>query len=351
MKKPIYILLVILIAAFALVGCQAQNEFVKLGQYKGIEMEKISPEEVTDDDIASYIDSILYQYTEDVKVTDRTAKEGDTLDIDYIGTLNGVAFEGGTAEGQTITLGPRSGYIDGFSEGLVGAGTGDELRLELTFPEDYGVDELDGQDVVFTVKVNGIYETITPEYTDEFVLKNFGFDTKAEFESSLLKDLEEEAAYTADMENLTEAWAIVRENTEILSLPKDRIKEYRDETYEYYKDMAKAYEMEFGEFLESYYMCTEDEFDTLVDEWANEAISDLIIVEAIAKAENITISDDEYAAGVSQYLTDSGYESDEEFIEFNGMSFEEFVGKDALTEYFLTDKVQQFVLDNAVEIK
>lgn len=135
------------------------GKVTKLGEYKGVEVTRMSTE-VTDEELETRIQHILDANPEYV-VVDRAAKDGDVLNIDFKGLKDGVAFDGGSSEGYELELGSGT-FIEGFEEGLIGAKTGEERDLELTFPKDYFNDELAGQPVVFEVKVNSIEEKSRP---------------------------------------------------------------------------------------------------------------------------------------------------------------------------------------------
>ena len=132
------------------------SKYVELGTYKGLAFELTEPKTIDDAAIADYLETAFEEYISPVEQdADYAAQEGDTVNIDYVGKLNGEAFEGGTAEGQDLELGSDS-YIDGFEDGLIGAKKGETKTLNLKFPEDYGNEELNGKDVVFEVTVNSV---------------------------------------------------------------------------------------------------------------------------------------------------------------------------------------------------
>ena len=150
--------------------------YLTLGNYKGLTAEeKVAP--LTDEDfeaeLTSYINSIpVYE-----EITDRPTAKGDTIIMDYVGKLDGVAFAGGTAQGQSIELSENSGYIDGFADGLIGVTPGSTVDLTLTFPTDYHATDMAGKTVVFTVTVHYIQgDIVPPELTDEFVADFTGGD-------------------------------------------------------------------------------------------------------------------------------------------------------------------------------
>lgn len=127
---------------------------------------------VTDEDVSTYIsENILSNYTETQEVTDRAAADGDTVNIDYVGTVDGVEFDGGSAEGYDLTLGSGT-FIEGFEEQIVGHTPGESFDVTVTFPEDYRATDLAGKEAVFATTLNHIAETVTPELTDDFVKEN-----------------------------------------------------------------------------------------------------------------------------------------------------------------------------------
>ncbi len=172
------------------------GEVTSLGEYKGLEVTRLSTD-VTDEELDARIQSILDANPEYVAITDRAAKNGDIVDIDYVGLKDGVAFDGGTAQGYKLELGSHS-FIDGFEEGLVGAKTGEERSLNLTFPKQYHSEELAGQAVVFEVTVNGIEEKKDAVLDDNFVQRMSDFGTVDEFKEDTLADMQKEKEEQAD---------------------------------------------------------------------------------------------------------------------------------------------------------
>lgn len=179
---------------------------VELGQYKGVEIQR-EDRTVTDEEVQSAIDSRLEANPDWVEV-ERPAENGDTVNIDFVGIRDGEAFEGGTGENYDLVLGSSS-FIDGFEEGLVGAVKGQELSLDLTFPDPYlNNPDLAGQPVVFDVTVNRVEEPQTPELNDAFVQRISDFDTVDAWEADLraqLEDAKEQQAETAEENALFDA--------------------------------------------------------------------------------------------------------------------------------------------------
>jgi len=361
-KKSTRIVIIILVvlllastAAAAVVQLTANaplnpDKYVTLGQYKGVEIQKILPEEVTDEDVMDSVQATLEYHATEQEVTDRPAKEGDILSIDYVGTMDGEQFEGGTAEDQECVIG-EGGYIDGFEEGLIGVSMGEQTVLELTFPEDYKED-LAGKAVTFVVTVNSIKEEVLPEYTDAFVQENYDFATTEEHMDSIRANLI--ASNEADAENarMSAAWNAVIENATFSGYPQRELELYTNNTINSYTYMAESYYgVDLETFLSTLYGMTVEEFTVQAQADAKLMVEDLLVVKAIAKAENIEITDEEYEAGKIEYLASLGYADDAAFKNAYGKSFDEYYGDDYLTDSLLAVKVQEFVAVNAVEVE
>ena len=209
----------------------AVDDYVTLGEYKGLEVLQ-SKQEVTQQDVDNFIHYTLEGYSELQPITDRDVVEnGDTANIDYEGKKDGVAFDGGTAQGQDLVIGSGT-FIPGFEEGLVGVKVGETVDLDLTFPEEYHSEELAGQKVVFTVTVNSISRHVDPELTDEFVagLGIEGISTVAEFQEYAKQGLEDQALedfnYNVKMQVLT----LVMNNAQIQEPPAELVEKYKNVT-------------------------------------------------------------------------------------------------------------------------
>ncbi|MBQ3109203.1 MAG: trigger factor [Clostridia bacterium] len=328
------------------------EKYVTLGQYKGIEIEKVVPKEVTDEDVQARIDSALAAHATEQEVTDRPAKEGDILSIDYVGTMNGEQFEGGTAEDQRCVIGSGS-YIDGFEEGLIGVSMGEHTVLELTFPEVYKNNEaLAGKPVTFVVTVNSIKEEILPEYNDAFIAEHYDYSTTAEYEAAVREELAVTNAEAANEERLTAAWNAAIANATFNSYPQRELDMYTNNTVTSYTYVAENYYgMDLETFLSNLYGMTVEEFTAQAKDDAKLMVEDLLVVKAIANAENIEVTDEEYEAGKLTYLVNMGYSSEVEFQNAFGKSFDEYYGEDYLTDSLLAVKVQGFVANNAVEVE
>ena len=165
---------------------------VELGQYKGLEVE-VEQQVVTDDMVDTRIKQDQQKASRTVDVEDRPVATGDTVKLDYAGTVDGVAFEGGTAKDQTLVIGSNT-FIPGFEDQMIGMQIGEEKDLNVTFPEQYHAENLAGKAAVFHVKVNGITVTEMPELDDDFAADVSDFTTFAEYKESIVKELNDRAA-------------------------------------------------------------------------------------------------------------------------------------------------------------
>ena len=224
MRKRTVILAGLLAASLVLGGCAAskglETNAIKISNYKEVEVAEVAkPGEITDEDVESSIQATLEAQAETKEVTDRPVESGDTVNIDFLGKINGEAFEGGSAEGYPLTIGSGT-FIEGFEDSIIGHKIGETFDWEGTFPEDYPQENLAGADVVFTITVNSISVEEVPELTDELV-KTLSEDstTVAEYKEEVKKDLEEQAQTNYDFTLQQNAWQAVLENTEVNEYP------------------------------------------------------------------------------------------------------------------------------------
>ena len=200
-------------------------DYVTLGEYKGIEVSVDAPV-VTDEYLDSYIDYVLQSNMVTTEITDRPVEEGDIVNIDYEGKIDGVAFDGGTAQGYDLTIGSGT-FIDGFEDGLIGAETGETVDVNVTFPENYQGEEVAGKDAVFTVTVNSISVETLPELTDEFVQGlDVGVNTVEEYRQYAYDLLMEEEQATHDSNAEIAVLEAVMAGSQIQDPPEDMTNRY-----------------------------------------------------------------------------------------------------------------------------
>lgn len=348
-KKYLYFVFAAIIVSLLLSSCAQKkfdyykedlSKYVTLGEYKGISVDVENVAEVTDEDVQEKVNEFLKKYGEKIQVTDRAAADGDTVNIDFVGKLDGEAFDGGSDEDYDLTLGSDK-FIDGFEDGIVGKVPSETpFDLTLTFPSEYPSNpSLAGKTVVFTVTLNYIHDVKLPDYTDDLVKEKTDYETKEEYEKSIRDDLVKQRDTQLMQKKLNAVWNKIVENATILSLPQKRIDEFVDGAMDYYKDLATAYSVDFSEFLSLYLNTTKEELIEKTTEEAKKSVKEELIFYAIVKAENYSISDDEYTAGLKNYAEE--YEMSEEEMESR-------YGKDIIRDSLLWDKVLEDLSNKAV---
>ena len=308
-----------------------KGEVTKLGQYKGIEVTK-EDTTVTDAELDQRIASILQANPEITEITDRSAQNGDTVNIDYVGMKDGVAFDGGTAEGYDLELGSDA-FIDGFEDGLIGANVGEERSLNLTFPEDYGNADLAGQAVVFDVTVNKIEEKKNAILDDAFVQRVSDFSTVDEFKADTMAALQEEKGQSAAQQVEDDAFAAAVDNSEY-SLNEAAVEQQYNNQLTYYENMFSSY----GFTMESYAEMigqTEDEFKETLHTAAENAIKQQLLIDAVAEKEGLIVEDADRESLAENYGTDL-------------KTLQDTYGEDMVDQTALIYKVVEFIGSNAV---
>jgi len=303
---------------------------VDLGEYKGIEVAKADIE-VSADDLESELDYSLSQYATTKEVKDRAVKVGDTINLDYKGMKDGVAFDGGTAQGATLEIGSGQ-FIDGFEDGLVGVMPGKQVSLDLTFPDPYKNNpDLAGQPVVFEVTVNYIAEEETPELTDEFAKEHSDYQTAEEYKEGLRETMESQNKKNVVMDQLMA-------QAKFGELPQNLIDYYTQEAKGQMTYQAAMYGVSYEEIL-SYYGYTEESFLEEASVNAQENAKQDVLLTAIVADAGIALGDGEYQEQLAKLA--EGYGMPEDTVEQN-------IGKELLTENFLWNKAIEYVADNAV---
>ncbi|MGN0506158.1 MAG: trigger factor [Lachnospiraceae bacterium] len=317
----------------AAAGCGKKTQ-VTLGEYKGIALTRIS--EAT---LEQQIQTTLENYAELTEV-DRPAEEGDTVNINYTGTQDGVAFEGGTddsEEGTDLELGSGS-FIPGFEDGLIGTSAGDTVDLNLTFPETYSNNpDMAGQAVVFHVTVNAVKASVVPELTDEFVQENSDYESVEEYRTSLREAMNEQTFYEQIMESLLAS-------SEVENYPEDRITEEKESFVNYYTMYAQYYGSMLGvdteTALQYFGIESMQALEETGEQYAYNVVKQQLILEKIAENEKISVSEERYNTEVAVYAEEYGYDTVEEFLE----NYTEEDVRSAI----LMDMVMEFCIENAI---
>ena len=262
---------------------------VKIDGYKGLTVKKVI-NEVTDEAVDSEIKTVRERNGRSIEVTDRPAQNGDTVSIDYSGSVDGELFEGGTAEKQSLRLGSGQ-FIPGFEDQVAGHSVGDEFDVNVTFPEDYGAKELAGKAAVFKCKLHAINEREIPELDDEFVADVSEFNTVDEYKADIRAKLEKREADRADNEAKDE---IIDKLVEALDADIPAVmfdNEVENELQSYDTRLRSQ-----GLSLEMYTQYTGMTVDQLKEQFrpgAERQVKLRLALEAIAAQENLEVTEDE----------------------------------------------------------
>lgn len=310
-------------------------EHVTLSEYKGITISS-DIHEISEEAVQTALDNLLSNYTTEAQITDRAIQDGDTVNIDYVGSVDGVEFEGGSTggSGTNVTIGVTN-YIDDFLEQLIGHTPGESFDIEVTFPEDYGNESLKGKDAIFAITINYIIESITPDLNDEFVAENlasnYEWNTVEEMKEGIKNDLQ-----TSAIESYIQSKIV--ESSTISSLPDKLLQYQKNSIINYYQSSADYYNMELEDFLSTY--AGYANIDEVLDAYATkltDAANYYLIIQAIAEDANISVTKDDLTTYFTEYVGTDDYSQ-----------YEEQYGLPHLMLSVLHQSVLDYIVDNAV---
>ncbi|MBE6718158.1 MAG: hypothetical protein E7574_02735 [Ruminococcaceae bacterium] len=338
MRKLSFVLAVLLMCTVIFTGCASKEEkiydydlkeYITVGTFPKVKLDEEALQKAIDDAVKSIAEK--NKVTTDV--TDRAVAKGDTVNIDYVGKIDGKEFTGGSAKGTNLTIGSNK-FIAGFEDGLIGWNIGDEKDLNLVFPEDYSNKDIAGKDVVFTVKINSIKTETIPELTDKMIedLKTDDYKTVAEFLKVHRKE---------NVEDLL--WKGFLDSCKVTKYPEKETKELYNKTIETYKAMAINY---YGTTLQNlvtgYGYKTLDDFfaETLAN--SRDTVKEEMAVYYIVREHKIEISDEDYKTLGLEMAKENNYKTLEEY--------ENYVGVEAIKYNIYKDKiVEMAVKANAID--
>ena len=263
---------------------------VSLGEYKGVAIEEFSAE-VTEEEVNAEIDRERDNSARMVSVEDRAVQDGDMTELDFEGFVDGVAFEGGKGENYPLTIGSGA-FIPGFEEQLIGAELNKEVEVKVTFPEDYNAEHLAGKDAVFKCTVKEIKVKELPELDDEFASEVSEYDTLEEYKENVRKGLEEKKAKQAKDEKEDAAIAAVVENAK-LEIPEAMLATEQRQMLDQFAQRLSMQGMQLEQYMQMTGMTRETMLEQLKPQ-AERKIKSRLCMEAVAKAENITASEEDY---------------------------------------------------------
>jgi trigger factor len=275
---------------------------VELGEYKNLEVE-ITSQKLTDEMVDDRIRQDQEKASRTIDVEDRPVEDGDTVNLDYAGTVDGVAFDGGTAQGQTLKIGSHS-FIDGFEEQMIGMQIGEEKDLQVRFPDNYHSKELEGKDAVFHVKVNGIQQVEKPELDDDFAADISDFNTFEEYKADIVRQLQEriDKNNSVTLENALVQKAVENAKVDIPPVMIDDQTDYLVRNME----LQMSYQgLKMEDYLRYTGMTREDLKTQQRPEAENRVKTDLVI-EAIRKAEDIKPTEEDIEKAIADQAESYG---------------------------------------------
>lgn len=315
---------------------------IVLGQYKNVEVHK-GQTEATEEEWESQVEWFLDYYAEAVPVEGKTVVEnGDKVNIDYVGKIDGVAFDNGTAEGDILEIGSNQ-FIDGFEEQLIGAEIGETRDINVTFPENYQSTDLAGKDAVFTVTINAIVEFPPLTLSDEVIAKNTDYDTIEAYKEYMMGYITEQKTSSAEQQMYLDVFQSIIDDSEITNVPDDAVENMRINMNSTYESYASMYGLTLEQFINYYFGMSIDAYNTELSNLAEYRVKEQLILSEIIKLESITISDEEYQELLESSAAENEFETGEEF--------EAYYGKDAIMESFLMDKAYNIVVDTMIVIE
>ncbi|MCR5295422.1 MAG: trigger factor [Lachnospiraceae bacterium] len=313
---------------------------VKLGSYHAIEVKKIDVS-VSDEDVEKELKSEQEKNSRLVEVTDRPVEDGDTVKLDYAGTIDGVAFDGGTAEDQSLVIGSAS-FIPGFEEQLIGVSIGEDKDVEVTFPEDYHAKELAGKAAVFACHVKGIQKKELPELDDEFA-GDAGFDTLDEYKEDLRKKVAERKEAEKKQAYENEAVDKLIEASE-MDIADAMISFQAEQIFEDYARQLQSQGIPVDMFL-NYQGMNKEKFLEQVRPEAERRVKTRLCLEELAKAENIEISEEKLSEELDKMAEQ--YKMKREDLE---MAMGDYA-KEQLKKDMEVQEAITFLVDNSVEVE
>ena len=316
------------------------SDYVTLGNYIGIEASAAEPA-VADGMVDMYIDTYIrasYAATEEVK--GRAVENGDIVNIDYTGYIDGETFDGGSATGASLTIGSHS-FIDGFEHGLIGAKTGENVTLNLEFPDPYTPNpDLAGVPVVFEVTVNSISVQNLPELTDEFVtsLNIEGVGTEKELRDYLYDNFYQSAVQTYENDIEHALTSAIMANCTFKEPPKKMQERFARNIEDAMSAQAAVQGLNLTSYMQAFYGMDEETYKKQFEEDSVDLAQQYIMYQAIADAEGLNPTEEELQAEIDYRVEAYNYESEEEYRKSQDIEL--------LREQIMRDKVMSFLKEN-----
>ncbi len=314
---------------------------VELGKYKGVKVEKFDAT-VTDEDVDKAIEEERERNARSVAVTDRAVKDGDNIILDFEGFVDGEAFNGGKGENYPLTIGSGQ-FIPGFEDQLIGKEIGTECEVNVTFPEDYQADDLKGKDAVFKCTVKEIKEKQLPDLDDEFASEVSEFDTLDEYKADVRKNLEAKKAAEAKNNKEDAVIKAIIEDSK-MEIPEAMKDTQKRQMIEEFAQRIQSQGLSFDQYMQFTGM-TADKLLEQVEPQVMDRIQSRLVLEAVAKAEGIVATEEDFDKKVEELMDSYKMEKDK-VLEMLGEE-----GKKQMMEDIAVTKAVEFVTENAKEGK
>ena len=285
-------------------------DYVTLGQYKALEVTVCSLD-VTEDEIQQQFYDDCSSHDKLLQVTEGEVAEGDVVNIDYVGSIDGVEFDGGTDKGVDLTIGSGT-FIPGFEDGLIGAAIGKEINVNVTFPENYGKTDVAGKDAVFAVTVNFVKKA--PEMTDDIVAEISDHKTVDEYRKGVEEQLKADKEAQQNSDKINGILNQIYSASTINGYPEEVVNYRTAQMKAYYTQVAEQSDMTLADFLSNQLQMTEEQFDQQCPAVIKQSMIQELLLKAVAESENMEISDEEYEAGIEKYIKSTGAESKETLL-------------------------------------
>lgn len=311
------------------------NEFVRLGDYKGIEV-TLGSTEVSEEEVDNRILSDLDVYSTYKTTTTKAIEKTDKVNIDLHGTVDGNSITGFTTVDYEIIIGNDQISVDGFDEQLLGYQVGDTATVNLVLAEDFMDSTIAGKDIVFTVKINSIQEKTIPVLTDDLVKSNYKFKTVEEYKTATRSSLVSEKEEAIEVAKINDVWIKILDNVERLGYPEGHVEAQTEQLKAQFDVYASISKVTVEEYVQNLYGIS-------IEEYAQTMIAQILTLEAIAMKENITLSNNEYKKLLPEYAILYGTDDTEAFIKKHGET--------KVKEAMLWDKIKEFVADAAIIVE
>lgn len=319
-----------------LVSVDNVEKYVTIAEYKGIALDH-SVAGVTDENVEKRVAQNLQGKSEEVTDKDAVIQNGDTATINFVGTKDGVAFEGGTANNYDLVIGSGT-MIPGFEEGILGMKKGETKDITVTFPKNYQSSELAGQEAVFQITVQSFKRP--PELTDTWAAANTDYKTADEYRASVRTQLEQEAQDQAESSLRSTAWTTVYSNSEVVEYPEKDIEEATQEFRSQIEAYAKQGNMELEDFVKSQGVSMDD-FEAQCQQYAQNKVKQNLIIQGIMDAEGMTLEDEESLAIQNELV--------EKYASGDLAALIDTYGQVAVDETIGLIRVEDFIIANSKE--